>query len=74
MREVTISELELIAGATTAGDIGMAAAAGWAGTVAGAAVGGLPGAAVGFVLGVTISIGYTLSGGTFGSISGTNYH
>ena len=66
MRELTLIEIEQLGGATVSGDIAMAAAGGWAGTVTGAAIGGLPGAAIGFAVGVAISVGYALSGGTFG--------
>ncbi|KVL26715.1 colicin V family bacteriocin [Burkholderia sp. MSMB1835] len=88
MRELTINELDLVSGATWAGDIAMSAATGWAGAVAGfgiggvigGPVGGMIGGAAGFGMGVAASAGFSASGGTFGrepagtDYSGCNYH
>ncbi|WP_446902160.1 hypothetical protein [Burkholderia sp. YIM B11467] len=88
MRELIIDELDLITGATWAGDIAMSAAPGWAGFVAGfgigsvigGPVGGMAGGAIGFGIGVAAGAGFSASGGTFGrepdgtDYSGCNYH
>jgi len=88
MRELTVSELELVSGATMAGDIGMSAAAGWAAAVAGFGIGvtvggpagGAAGSAIGFGMGVAAAAGYSASGGSFGQepagtdYSGCDYH
>ncbi|MDN7703356.1 MULTISPECIES: hypothetical protein [Burkholderia] len=85
MRELNITELELVSGATVSGDIGMAlggvAASAAAGAVAGVVFGGPAGGAVGGIVGAGTSIGYILSGGSFGrddqagtDYSGCDYH
>lgn len=57
MRELTIRELDLVSGATWAGDIAMSGATGWAGAVAGFGIGGV--------------IPLPLGGGTFHLALGT---
>lgn len=68
MRELKMEEVAAVNGGTTAGDIAMGAAGAWASTVTGAAVGSVvpgvgtvAGAAAGFLLGVAITVGYTLA-------------
>ncbi|WP_071738477.1 hypothetical protein [Burkholderia ubonensis] len=85
MRELSISELELVTGATVSGDIAMTlggvAASAAAGAIAGAAFGGPAGGAIGGIVGAGAGIGYILSGGSFGrddqagtDYSGCDYH
>ncbi|WP_105132443.1 bacteriocin [Burkholderia sp. BE12] len=70
MRELTINELDLVSGATWAGDIAMSSATGWAGAVAGFGIGGV----IGFGMGVAASAGFSARGGTFGrEPAGTDY-
>jgi phage tail tape-measure protein len=68
MRELNQIEISQVDGGTDAGDIAMGAAGAWASTVTGAAVGSVVpgvgtvvGAAAGFLLGVAITVGYTLA-------------
>ena len=67
MQELTFDEIEGVNGGTVSGDIAMGLAGGWVGLVAGMAIVGPVGGVVGFALGAAVTVGYAMSGGSFGA-------